>query len=79
MHDALMAKQLTSLNTVDAVIDVLGGPEEVQRIAGLHDAAKSTVPMWKTRKKFPPYTYKVLQEALRERRMTAPDHLWGML
>jgi hypothetical protein len=72
-----MAKQLTSLDTVDAVIAALGGVEAVQRLTKRQ--ADSAVPMWKHREKFPPYTYKILQSALLERHLTAPDHLWGML
>jgi hypothetical protein len=76
MHDALMAKILISLDTVDDVIEKLGGAEAVRQVVDVK--APSAVPMWRTRKKFPVYTYKLLQNALRERGMTAPDHLWGM-
>jgi hypothetical protein len=72
-----MAKKLIILNTVDDVIDALGGTEAVRQITKYRKP--SAVPMWKHRKKLPPSTYKVLQEALRERGMTAPHHLWGML
>lgn len=72
-----MAKKLMSLNTVEAVIEALGGIKEVQRLTWRD--SNSAVPMWKTRGKFPPNTYTVMQKALRQKRMTAPDHLWGML
>jgi hypothetical protein len=72
-----MEKQIIILETVDAVIDALGGPEKVRQMTKRE--AASAVPMWKTRKKLPPDTYKIMQEALFEQRMTAPDHLWGML
>jgi hypothetical protein len=72
-----MAKQITLLDTVDAVIDTLGGTEQVRKITRYNET--SAVPMWKNRGKFPAKTFKVMQDALRERGFTAPPELWGMV
>ena len=65
------------LNTVEEVIAGLGGPQMVAELAGRGDSI-SLVPTWKYRGQFPTKTFTVMQAALRERGLSAPNHLWGM-
>lgn len=62
-------------NGVSKVITSLGGPNAVAKLVGLKQPAVSN---WKKRGSFPPRTYIALQAALAERRLTAPNSLWGM-
>jgi hypothetical protein len=64
------------LQTVEEVIAELGGPKAVGQLTERKSA--SAVPMWKNRKRFPPKTYTILQAALKERGLSAPNDLWGM-
>lgn len=64
------------LQSVEEVIEELGGPKAVKAIT--HCASPSVVPMWKNRKKFPAKTFTLLQAALHERGLSAPNDLWGM-
>lgn len=63
-----------SLETVEDVVTALGGPK---RVAELTSRA-SAVPMWKVRKRFPARTFTVLQSALQDLGLSAPNDLWGM-
>jgi hypothetical protein len=63
------------LETVDAVMDALGGN---QPVAGLTSSKPSAVSMWRKAESFPSNTYLALTEALREKGKTAPASLWGM-
>jgi hypothetical protein len=50
-----------------------------ERVCKLVDANKKQVWHWHSRaRKFPAYTYVVLQYALKARRASAPDRLWAM-
>jgi hypothetical protein len=69
-----MTKQL---HTVEEVISVLGGTKAVAELTN-KTANPSTVPMWKSRGKFPATTYAKIQSALDERGLSAPMELWGM-
>jgi len=64
------------LQTVEEVIAELGGPKAVSELTDRKSA--SAVPMWKIRKRFPTTTFTILQAALQERGLSAPNDLWGM-
>jgi hypothetical protein len=64
------------LQTVEEVIAELGGTDAVKALT--HRASPSAVPTWKYRKRFPTTTFTILQAALNERGLTAPNDLWGM-
>lgn len=64
------------LQTVEEVIAELGGPQAVKELT--RAASPSVVPMWKNREHFPTKTYTILQAALQERGLSAPNHLWRM-
>lgn len=64
------------LQTVEEVIAELGGPQAVAEMTEKKSA--SAVPMWKNRKRFPAKTFTILQAALHERGLSAPNDLWGM-
>lgn len=66
-----MAEQI---NTVDEVIEKLGGRGEVARMVGVTTQA---VTNWRTRDRgFPPETFVVLTEALQKKNLSAPQSLW---
>ena len=65
------------LCTVSDVVDALGGNLEVAAITGVKHT--SSVSNWKKFGKLPAKTHKVLQEALHERSMKAPDDLWVII
>ena len=64
------------LTTVAEVIEQLGGPTAVGRIAGR--SAQSVV-NWRAAEKFPADTFLILDAALKQRDLSAPPSLWGML
>lgn len=63
------------LDTVDAVIDALGGDRVV---AILTNRTASAPWNWRKRKMFPAATFVVLKSALILKGHTAPDRLWPM-
>jgi hypothetical protein len=63
-----------NLETVEDVIAALGGPKRVAALT----ARATAVPMWKNRKRFPAKTFTILQAALRDMGLSAPNGLWGM-
>lgn len=68
---------MSELQTAKEVIEALGGDVAVMEITS--SKYRSAVSNWKRIGKFPPKTYKVLQNALQERSMSAPDDLWGFI
>lgn len=62
------------LNTVDEIIDFLGGTGAVAQLAGL---GPSAVSMWRTSGKIPAAFYFVIRDALALRRKKAPISLFG--
>lgn len=82
---------LTELDTVDAVLDALGGVSAVAELTGdfygsdkegrskFKHGAYPTVHLWKQTGAFPPKTYVLLITALAERGYTAPPLLWKMI
>lgn len=62
------------LETVDEIIDSLGGTNEVARALG---TSASAVSQWRNRG-LPPDTFLVLYGLLRAKNMTAPASLWSM-
>lgn len=72
-----MGKQL---NTVNEVIEELGGPQVVEELTKFLSKRRpvSRIPMWKIRNRFPPKSYTVLQRELERRGKKAPPQLWGM-
>lgn len=64
------------LRTVEQVIETLGGHKAVAELANC--SSPSVVPMWKSRKKFPSWTYTVILPALQAKGLSAPNKLWGM-
>jgi len=65
----------SELHTTSDVIDELGGNHVVAALTGSNAKAVS---MWRTLGKFPWRTQMTITEALRERKKTAPNSLWGM-
>lgn len=65
------------INTVDEVIERLGGRGEVARLTGVTTQA---VTNWRTREPYtmPPETFLVLTKALNEKNLYAPPSLWRM-
>jgi hypothetical protein len=63
------------LETTDEVIDFLGGNKAVSEATGRGSQAISN---WRSRGKFPPETFLVLQALLKARRVKAPASLWGI-
>ncbi len=63
-----------TLPTVPAVLDELG----IDTITSICGVRRKSVHNWKARHKFPAKTYKVLKRELANRRLSAPDDLWGM-
>lgn len=70
---ATMTKQL---QTVDEVIDALGGNTEVVAITGV--ATPQVVSNWRARRHIPPRHFSAIADALKARNLTAPRRLWGM-
>ena len=66
---------IESLTTASDVIDALDGTTAVARIAG---RKPQHVTNWRASGRFPPNTYLVITEALREKGKSAPASLWGM-
>ena len=64
------------LQTVEEVITELGGFQAVAEMTGKESI--SAVPTWKWRKRFPAKTFTILQAALQQRGLSAPNELWGM-
>ena len=65
-----------NLTTVEEVIAALGGQKRVAELTSR--ASPSAVPMWKNRRRFPAKTFTVLQSALQDLGLSAPNDLWGM-
>lgn len=72
---------MSTLDTTDAVIEVLGGTVAVANLTG---KAKSAVSMWKARGRFPCDTFLILTHALRGikgddgKAIAVPSSLWGI-
>jgi hypothetical protein len=67
---------LEALSTADEVFDALGGSSGICEITS---SKPSRVANWRALGSFPPNTYGVMSEALRERGKTAPMALWRMM
>lgn len=67
---------MEQLQTVDQVIEKLGGTVEASRLAGVYPSQIST---WRSTGKLGAKTYLILQDALKSRGYTAPASLWGMI
>ena len=63
------------ITTAREVIDVLGGNHVVAEMLGTHHKA---VANWRYSGMFPSSTYLALTAALKQRKRSAPDKLWGM-
>jgi hypothetical protein len=83
---------LIELDSVDAVLNALGGVSAVAELTGdfygsaskegprkFKHEAYPTVHYWKQTGAFPPKTYVLLIRALEERGYTAPPSLWKMI
>lgn len=68
---------IRELETVDQVVSELGGSDAVRKIT--RSKYVSTVSNWIKDGKFPPKTYKVMQNKLCALGLSAPDRLWGMI
>lgn len=66
-------EELTDARTV---VEKLGG---IRAVAELTQRKYSAAANWPSFNKFPPNTFLVMREALRERHCTAPASLWGMV
>lgn len=67
---------MRELSTAGKVIEALGGVRAVADITGRKYPAAFN---WKMAGKFPPNTFVAMQDALRDKRYTAPHSLWGMV
>lgn len=65
-----------TLNTVDAVLDSLGGNAAVMTITGVRKP--QAVSNWRARKRIPSRYFTVMTEALVARQLSASSRLWGM-
>jgi hypothetical protein len=65
-----------NLETVEEVIAALGGPKKLKELT--FRESPSAVPTWKYRKRFPTTTFTVMQGALHNLGLSAPNNLWGM-
>lgn len=75
-----MASEISQLETVDHVIDALGGVSSVCELIGARKKRSwQRVDNWRLRGRFPSDTYVVLTDALKARQFSAPARLWGML
>jgi hypothetical protein len=61
------------LETVDAVIDALGGNSGIAALTGSKPSALS---MWRSAEGFPSNTYVIITDALRTKGKAAPTSLW---
>ena len=66
---------MMNLNTVEDVINALGGPAAVAKLSA---GTLNSIYNWRAANKFPADTYLLLQSELRLRHLVAPDHLWPM-
>lgn len=66
---------ITQYETVDEVIDALGGTRAVARLLLGKEAAVSN---WRAAGHFPSNTYLAIQRELAKIGATAPDFLWRM-
>jgi hypothetical protein len=65
----------TQLDTVDAVLNALGGTGAVAELVKNTDAAVSN---WRKAGQFPANTYLIIRAELEKLDRTAPDTLWAM-
>jgi hypothetical protein len=65
----------TQLDTIDAVVDALGGTGVVAGMVKNTDAAVSN---WRKAGQFPANTYLIIRGELEKLNKTAPDTLWAM-
>lgn len=68
---------MRTLNSIEAVINELGGPKAVAELTK-RTGSPSVVPNWVKRNKLPAKTFTTLQAALQARGLSAPNDLWGM-
>lgn len=66
---------MRELQTVDEVIDQLGGTAATARLTARKDQHVSN---WRAAKRLPADTFLILRAALAERGLTAPARLWGI-
>lgn len=66
---------MRNLQTVDAVIDELGGTVATSRLAGVRP---SQVSGWRSAKRLGAKSFLVLRRELESRGYTAPARLWGI-
>ena len=64
------------LHSTVAVIDALGGTDAVAKLTGRKYSAAFN---WRSFETFPPDTFLVMTEALREKGFVAPPKLWRMV
>ncbi len=64
----------TTLTTVDAVVDALGGRDAVMALTG---ASYQNFYNWRRFKTFPAHEFDRMSRALRRRRKRAPPWLWN--
>jgi len=68
-------REPATLDTVDAVIDALGGTAEVARLVG---RGAQAVANWRKRGSMPPEMFLIMSDALAARDLRALPALWGM-
>lgn len=64
------------LNTVDEVLDSLGGNAAVMTITGV--VTPQAISNWRWRQRIPSRHSSPIADALKARNLTAPRRLWGM-
>jgi hypothetical protein len=67
---------ITRLNSIEEVIEALGGNREVAALTGRRSL--HAVSMWKNRNSFPSSTLLIMRAALKARGKSAPSKLWGV-
>jgi hypothetical protein len=70
-----MRRMTRTLQTVDQVIDKLGGTVRTSELAGVRP---SQVSGWRSAKRLGTKSYLVLKQELETRGFTAPAKLWGI-
>ncbi|MBO4221996.1 hypothetical protein [Bradyrhizobium neotropicale] len=66
---------MRTLWSFNEVVEVLGGPARVARLAGGNNVA--AVGVWRRRNQFPTKYYFVMRAALEDLGFQAPIELWG--
>lgn len=67
---------MKKLNSIEAVLDELGGVAATARLLGRE---RTTVGMWKANGRFPSSSYLAMDAVFRQNGIECPPDLWGMV